>query len=64
MIFPERLQALHSRTPERVAVTLQFSHTDDLPVTLDQLLRGSQAFAHTYAREGIQSGEVNEPRSM
>lgn len=58
MIFPERLQALHSRTPDRVAVTLQFSHADDLPVTLDQLLRGSQAFARTYAREGIQPGEV------
>lgn len=62
MIFPERLQALHSRTPDRVAVTLQFSGaagaTDDLPVTLDQLLRGSQAFARTYAREGIQPGEV------
>ncbi|NTW13289.1 MAG: hypothetical protein HGA30_08270, partial [Anaerolineales bacterium] len=66
MIFPERLQALHARTlrhgsvqaPERVAVTLQFSNTDDLPVTLEQLLRGSQAFARTYAREGIQPGEV------
>ncbi len=29
-----------------------------MPVTLDQLLRGSQAFARTYAREGIQPGEV------
>ncbi|MCK7506389.1 MAG: hypothetical protein MZV70_21585 [Desulfobacterales bacterium] len=62
MIFPERLKALHSQTPERVAVTLQFSGaagaTDDLPVTLDQLLRGSQAFARTYARDGIQPGEV------
>jgi fatty-acyl-CoA synthase len=58
MIFPERLRTLHTRTPERVAVTLQFSHADDLPVTLDQLLRGSQAFARTYAREGIRPGEV------
>ena len=58
MIFPERLKALHARTPERVAATLQFSHADDLPVTLDQLLRGSQAFAHTYAREGVQPGDV------
>ncbi len=66
MIFSERLKALHARTlrhgsvqaPERVAVTLQFSNTDDLPVTLDQLLRGSQSFARTYAREGIQPGEV------
>jgi fatty-acyl-CoA synthase len=32
--------------------------TDELPVTLDQLLRGSQAFARTYSRKGIQPGEV------
>lgn len=58
MIFPERLQALHARTPERVAVTLQFSHADDLPVTLEQLMCGSQSYSRTYAREGIQPGEV------
>ncbi|MBK9926356.1 MAG: AMP-binding protein [Anaerolineales bacterium] len=58
MIFPERLKALHERTPERVAVTLQFPNADDFSVSLDQLLRGSQSFAHTYAREGIQPGEV------
>lgn len=58
MIFPERLKTLHARTPERVAVYLQFSNADDLPVTLDQLLRGSQSFARTYARERIRPGEV------
>ncbi|HSO13168.1 MAG TPA: AMP-binding protein [Anaerolineales bacterium] len=58
MIFPERLKVLHMRTPERVAVTLQFSNADDLPVTLNQLLRGSQSFARTYAHEGIRPGEV------
>ena len=58
MIFPERLKALHAQTPNRIAVTLQFTNADDLPVTLDQLLRGSQAFTLTYAREGIQPGEV------
>jgi len=58
MIFPERLKALHTRTSERVAITLQFPKADDLPITLDQLLRGSQAFARTYDREGIQPGEV------
>jgi fatty-acyl-CoA synthase len=58
MIFPERLKALHERTPGLIAVTLQFPNADDLPVTLDQLLRGSQSFARTYAREGIQPGEV------
>jgi acyl-CoA synthetase (AMP-forming)/AMP-acid ligase II len=58
MIFPERLKALHARTPEQVAVYLQFPNSDDLPVTLEQLLRASQSFARTYAREGIRSGEV------
>lgn len=58
MIFPERLKTLHNQTPERVAVTLQFPAADDLPVTLDGLLCGSQSFARAYAREGIQPGEV------
>lgn len=58
MIFPERLKALHARTPERVAVTLQFSHADDLSVTLEQLLCGSQSYSRAYAREGVQPGEV------
>lgn len=57
-IFPERLKALHSRTPEQIAVYLQFSGRDDLLVTYDQLLRGSNAYASTYAREGISPGEV------
>ena len=58
MIFPERLKALHARTPERVAVTLQFPNAEDSPITLDQLLRGAQSFARTYEREGILPGEV------
>ena len=57
-ILPERLQALHSRTPERVAVTLQFSGKDDLPLTYRQLLRGSHTFAQTLGREEIQPGDV------
>ncbi len=56
--FSERLQALHARTPERVAVYLQQSGRDDLPITYDQLLRGASAYARAYAREKIQPGEV------
>lgn len=56
--FPERLQALHARTPEQVAVYLQQSSRDDLPITYDQLLRGASAYARAYAREKIQPGEV------
>lgn len=56
--FSERLQALHARTPERVAVYLQQSGRDDLPITYDQLLRGASAYARVYAHEKIQPGEV------
>ena len=59
MIFPERLKALHARTPNRVAVTLQFPNADDLDITVEQLLRGAQSFAKAYAREGIQPGDVS-----
>ncbi len=56
--FPERLKALHSATPERVAVYLQFPGREDLPLTYDQLLRGASAYARTLESEGIQPGEV------
>lgn len=57
-IFPERLRALHSRGPQRVAIYLQFAGREDLPLTYDQLLSGASSFARTLAREGIQPGEV------
>lgn len=56
--IPERLQTLHAQTPERVAVYLQFPGREDLPLTYDELLRGASSFARTFAREGIQPGEV------
>ncbi|HET6821083.1 MAG TPA: hypothetical protein VFH34_00465, partial [Anaerolineales bacterium] len=56
--FPERLKSLHSATPERVAVYLQFPNRKDFPVTYDRLLRGAAAYARTLEREGIQPGEV------
>jgi fatty-acyl-CoA synthase len=57
-IVPQRLGSLHARTPERVAVILQFSGREDLPVTYDQLLRAASAFARTLDRDGIRPGEV------
>lgn len=57
-IVPERLKALHTRTPERVAVYLQFAGKEDLPLTYDQLLRGASRFARTLERKGIKPGEV------
>ena len=56
--FPERLKAFHSQTPDRVALTLQFSGLDDLPLTYDQLVHGASAYAWTLEHEGIQPGEV------
>ena len=56
--FPERLKALHSRTPDRVALTLQFSGLDDLPLTYDQLVHGASIYERTLEHEGIQPGEV------
>ena len=56
--FPERLRALQSQTPERVAVYLQFSGRDDLPITYERLLRGASAYARVLERQGIQPGEV------
>lgn len=57
-IVPERLKALHSRSPERVSVYLQFAGREDVPLTYDHLLRGASAYARTLAREAIEPGEV------
>src|ERR1043166_9545945 len=56
--FPERLQALHTRTPNRVALTLQFSNADDLSITVNQLICGASRYARAYDQAGIQPGEV------
>lgn len=56
--FPERLKSLHSRTSDRVALTLQFSNADDLSLTIDQLLRGASSYASALTRAKIQPGEV------
>ena len=56
--FSERLKVLYSQTTGQVAVRLQFSGREDLPLTYEQLLRGASAYSRTLAREGIQPGEV------
>ncbi|HEY3476901.1 MAG TPA: AMP-binding protein, partial [Anaerolineales bacterium] len=55
---PERLRSLHAGSPDRVAVYLQFSGREDIPLTYEGLLRGSEAYARTFDREGIGPGEV------
>src|SRR5215212_85033 len=56
--FPERLRALHSQAPEKVAVHLQSPGREDLSLTRGQLLRGASAYARTLESQGIQPGEV------
>ena len=56
--FPQQLRALHARTPERVAIYLQFSGREDLPITYDQLLQGANAYASTLMLAGLNPGEV------
>jgi len=56
--FPQRLKALHSRTPERVAIYLQFSGREDIPITYDQLLQGANAYASTLMHAGVKPGEI------
>jgi acyl-CoA synthetase (AMP-forming)/AMP-acid ligase II len=56
--FPEQLKALHSRMPDRVAVTLQFPGRDDMALTYDSLLCGASSYAEALERAGIQPGEV------
>jgi fatty-acyl-CoA synthase len=55
---PDRLKSIHARTPDRVAVTLQFSGREDVPITYDRLLRAAGAFSRTLDRERVQPGEV------
>jgi fatty-acyl-CoA synthase len=57
-IIPERLRSILARIPDRVAITLQFSGRDDLPITCDRLLGGAVAFTRTLERERIRPGEV------
>jgi len=57
-IIPERLRSILARIPDRVALTLQFSGRDDIPITCDRLLGGAVAFARTLERERVQPGEV------
>ncbi len=56
--FSDQLRSLHALTPDRVALTLQFSGAEDRSLTIDQLLRGATAYARALVRAKIQPGEV------
>jgi acyl-CoA synthetase (AMP-forming)/AMP-acid ligase II len=56
--FPERLRSLYLRTPQRLAVALQFAGREELHLTYEQLLRGAGAYTQALEREAIQPGEI------
>ncbi len=56
--FTHLLRDFYGRVPEKPILTLQFSGQPDRPISYRQLMNGANAFARTYAREGIQPGEV------
>jgi len=56
--FSARLNLHLERIPDQVAVILQVSGRDDLPITYSQLLAGAQGFANALGSSGIRSSEV------
>ena len=56
--FTELLKTQYGRHPEQVAVTLLHAGSSDLPVSYRTLLKGAAGFERTYARAGVQAGEV------
>jgi acyl-CoA synthetase (AMP-forming)/AMP-acid ligase II len=56
--LPNLLQRNYREAPEKTGIILQHAGRDDKPLTYRDLIRGANRFALTYAREGIQPGEV------
>jgi len=56
--FSDILKNHYEHEPEKVSVYLLHSGQPDFPLTYRQLIRGSAGYAGTYARQGLQPGEV------
>ncbi|HLF89385.1 MAG TPA: AMP-binding protein [Anaerolineales bacterium] len=56
--FPQTLHHHLTHTPDQVAVHLLFARDPDQPITYRYLIEGAQGYAATFARVGIQPGEV------
>jgi acyl-CoA synthetase (AMP-forming)/AMP-acid ligase II len=56
--FVQRLEALHSHSPQQVAITLQVAAQPDLRITYAELLHGASAYASTFRRDQVKPGEV------
>lgn len=56
--LPNLLQRNYQEAPDKTSIILQHAGQDDKPLTYRDLIRGANRYALTYAREGIQPGEV------
>ncbi|NOH04880.1 MAG: AMP-binding protein [Chloroflexi bacterium] len=56
--LPNLLQQSYREVPDKTSVILQHAGQPDKPLTYRDLIRGANRYALTYAREGIQPGEV------
>ena len=56
--FSHLLQSSYEEAPEQAAIHVLHSDQPDLPLTYRQLIHGAAGYAQTYARHGIQPGEV------
>ncbi len=56
--LPNLLQRNYQEVPEKISIILQHAGQPDKPLTYRDLIRGANRYALTYAREGIQPGEV------
>ena len=56
--FSDLLKAHYERTPDKVSITILHGGQSDRPVTYREMLHGASGYARTYARNGIQPGDV------
>jgi acyl-CoA synthetase (AMP-forming)/AMP-acid ligase II len=56
--FSTVLQRHYEQTPDKVAITMLFAGQPDRPVTYRDLIQGSSGYVRTYAKNGIQPGDV------
>jgi fatty-acyl-CoA synthase len=56
--FSHLLRRHYKETPDKTAIILQHAGQPDIPLTYRDLLSGANGYATTYAREGINPGEV------
>ena len=56
--FSDLLKIHYETTPDKVSVTILHGGLPDRPVSYFQLIQGASGYVNTYAKNGIQPGEV------